>query len=64
MDNPKGGECRTSSHEVKTLKTGREWLSSVTANDLPVQIDQRTTSDGRMFAYIYNKDGKLIGKRG
>ena len=63
-DDKFGYECKSSSHEVKTLEKAQEWYSKVTVDDLPITVDQRTTVVGRVFARIYNKDGKLLGTRG
>ena len=64
MECPRGSSCTESTHEVKTLAKAQEWCSKADESDLPLQIEQRKSSDGRVMIKVYNCKGTLIESRG
>lgn len=64
IQDPRGGKISESTHHVKTLDKAKEWYSDIKESDLPIEITQSTTSNGRVFITIKNNNGKLIYSRG
>jgi cystathionine beta-lyase family protein involved in aluminum resistance len=64
MECPKGSACKESTHTVTTFDKAVEWFNSVSASDLPITIEQRKSSDGRLMVWIENCKGEFIHKRG
>ena len=61
---PRGGMISESSHTVKTLDAAREWFANAKESDLPIEVTQSTTGNGRVFIRIKNNKGQSIYKRG
>jgi hypothetical protein len=64
MQDPKGGQLTESSHTVKTLAKALEWFDGVAEDNLPVTIEKKTTSDGRIHYKIIDRSGAVIYRRG
>lgn len=64
MECPRGSSCTESTHEVKTMVKAQEWCAVASQGDLPLQIEQMKSQDGRLMVKIYNCNGKLIESRG
>jgi hypothetical protein len=60
----KGSEVTETEHEVKTLKTAKEWYASVIEVQLPVTIRQYTSRSGRCMIRVFDANKKLIHQRG
>jgi hypothetical protein len=64
MECDRGSVCKEQSHTVKTIDKAREWFPDAEIIDLPLRIEQRISSSGRIYARFFNKAGKLIGTKG
>ena len=64
MDNPRGGNCRESTHKVTTLKCAQEWYAKAKESDLPMTVLQWTTPNGRTMAIFSDYNGQIIGEKG
>ena len=64
MECERGSNCKEQSHTVKTIDKAREWFPGAEIIDLPLRIDQRISSSGRIYARFFDKDGELIGIKG
>jgi len=57
---PCGGETRTSTHEVLTLRKAREWSSVVTEKHLPVTIGvDRCPGCGRQHVVVQSGGNRI-----
>jgi len=66
MDAPNGGMTRSSTLIIKTLLKAAEWARSYSPieSDLPLRIEQRADSGGRLMIRIFSNSGKLLESRG
>lgn len=63
MDCSRGGIAKESTHTVVTLRAASDWWPDVVDSDLPITVQQYTTSDGRIRIVIYS-NGLRVYTRG
>lgn len=64
MECSRGSVCSESSYSVTTMAKAAEWFLGVLQESLPIRIDSQVSSDGRLYARIYDSAGNLINRRG
>lgn len=64
MQCPKGGQLTESSHTVKTLAKAKDWYDGVSEKDLPITVEKKTTTDGRIHYKVFDGDGVKIYNKG
>lgn len=60
----KGSDCTYSSNHVHTMEHAKVWFPEVTKEQMPIRVLQQKSLSGRIYAEIYDKNDKLIHKRG
>jgi len=64
MDCPKGSILRESEHDVKTIKSAKEWFSDIEEDQMPIKVRQYTAKNGRCMIKVFDNKNKLVHQRG
>lgn len=64
MEDPKGGPLTEQTHQVKTMNKAIEWFPLVSCKDLPITVEQKVATNGRIHIKVFDRYGKLIHTKG